>query len=151
MEQPILIKDIAMSQFNILPQVNPGALKYGRFNPMLEIVDLFEDYTDDGTGKSAKIVTRTDGNEDAYIPNFHNMNNASVVNTLMSVPFLLNITICMNRLPTRMHVCWQVWLCRVHLMPALRLLSRADLLRTIIAMWLIQTSLLRKMEQHIML
>lgn len=76
------------AQFNILPQVNPGALKYGRFNPMLEIVDLFEDYTDDGTGKSAKIVTRTDGNEDAYIPNFHNMNNASVVNTLMSVPFV---------------------------------------------------------------
>lgn len=76
------------AQFNILPQVNPGALKYGRFNSMLEIVDLFEDYTDDGTGKSAKIVTRTDGNEDAYIPNFHNMNNASVVNTLMSVPFV---------------------------------------------------------------
>lgn len=76
------------AQFNILPQVNPGALKYGRFNPMLEIVDLFEDYTDDGTGKSAKIVTRTDGNEDAYIPNFHNMNNASVVSTLMSVPFV---------------------------------------------------------------
>ena len=76
------------AQFNILPQVNPGALKYGRFNPMLEIVDLFEDYTDDGTGKSAKIVTRTDGNEDAYIANFHNMNNASVVNTFMSVPFV---------------------------------------------------------------
>lgn len=76
------------AQFNILPQVNPDALKYGRFNPMLEIVDLFEDYTDDGTGKSAKIVTRTDGNEDAYIANFHNMNNASVVNTLMSVPFV---------------------------------------------------------------
>lgn len=76
------------AQFNILPQVNPGALKYGRFNPMLEIVDLFEDYTDDGTGKSAKIVTRMDGNEDAYIANFHNMNNASVVNTLMSVPFV---------------------------------------------------------------
>lgn len=76
------------AQFNILPQVNPSALKYGRFNPMLEIVDLFEDYTDDGTGKSAKIVTRTDGNEDAYIANFHNMNNASVVNTLMSVPFV---------------------------------------------------------------
>lgn len=29
-----------------------------------------------------------DQNEDAYIPNFHNMNNASVVNTLMSVPFV---------------------------------------------------------------
>lgn len=80
--------EASYAQFNILPQVNPGALKYGRFNPMLEIVDLFEDYTDDGTGKSAKIVTRTDGNEDAYIANFHNMNNASVVNTLMSVPFV---------------------------------------------------------------
>lgn len=78
----------SFAQFNILPQVNPGALKYGRFNPMLEIVDLFEDYTDDGTGKMAKIVTRTDGNEDAYIANFHNMTNASVVNSLMSVPFV---------------------------------------------------------------
>lgn len=76
------------AQFNILPQVNPGALKYGRFNPMLEIVDLFEDYTDDGIGKSAKIVTRTDGNEDTYITGFHNMTNSSVVNTLMSVPFV---------------------------------------------------------------
>lgn len=78
----------SFAQFNILPQVNPGALKYGRFNPMLEIVDLFEDYTDDGTGKMAKIVTRTDGNEDAYISNFHNMTNASVVNSLMSAPFV---------------------------------------------------------------
>lgn len=78
----------SFAQFNILPQVNPGALKYGRFNPMLEIVDLFEDYTDDGTGKMAKIVTRTDGDEDAYIANFHNMTNASVVNSLMSVPFV---------------------------------------------------------------
>lgn len=78
----------SFAQFNILPQINPGALKYGRFNPMLEIVDLFEDYTDDGTGKMAKIVTRTDGNEDAYISNFHNMTNASVVNSLMSVPFV---------------------------------------------------------------
>lgn len=78
----------SFAQFNILPQVNPGALKYGRFNPMLEIVDLFEDYTDDGTGKMAKIVTCTDGNEDAYISNFHNMTNASVVNSLMSVPFV---------------------------------------------------------------
>lgn len=63
--------------------------KYWNLAPLAgEAVTLFEDYTDDGTGKSAKIVTRTDGNEDAYIPNFHNMNNASVVNTLMSVPFV---------------------------------------------------------------
>ncbi|MDH6356213.1 RagB/SusD family nutrient uptake outer membrane protein [Parabacteroides sp. PF5-9] len=45
-------------------QGNPGFNKFGRFNPTLDIVDLFEDYTDDGTGKSAKIVTRTDGKED---------------------------------------------------------------------------------------
>lgn len=76
------------AQFNVLPQVNPGALKYGRFNPMLEIVDLFEDYTDDGTGKAAKIVTRTDGNENTYIANFHNMSNPSVVNALMNTPFV---------------------------------------------------------------
>ena len=76
------------AQFNILPQVNPGALKYGRFNPMLEIVDLFENYADDGTGKAAKIVTRTDGNEDTYIANFHNMSNSSVVNALMNTPFV---------------------------------------------------------------
>lgn len=76
------------AQFNILPQVNPGALKYGRFNPMLEIVDLFEDYTDDGTGRAAKIVTRTDGNENSYIASFHNMSNASVVNILMNTPFV---------------------------------------------------------------
>lgn len=78
----------SFAQFNILPQVNPGALKYGRFNPMLEIVDLYENYTDDGTGKAAKIVTRTDGNENSYIANFHNMSNASVVNALMNTPFV---------------------------------------------------------------
>lgn len=44
-------------------QANPGFHKFGRHNPTLDIVDLYEDYTDDGTGKSAKIVTRTDGNE----------------------------------------------------------------------------------------
>lgn len=48
-------------------QGNPGFNKFGRFSPTLDIVDLFEDYTDDGTGKSAKISTRTDGNEDFTI------------------------------------------------------------------------------------
>jgi hypothetical protein len=48
-------------------QGNPGFNKFGRFNPTLDIVDLFEDYTDDGTGKSARIVTRTDGQEDITI------------------------------------------------------------------------------------
>ncbi len=47
---------------------NPGALRYGRFSPTLDLVDLFEDYTDDGTGKSAPIKTRADGNE-ANVPN----------------------------------------------------------------------------------
>jgi len=50
-------------------QTNPGFHKFGRFNPTLDIVDLYEDYTDDGTGESAKIVTREDGNEDYVIPN----------------------------------------------------------------------------------
>lgn len=45
-------------------QTNPGFHKSGRYSPTLDIVDLFEDYTDNGTGTSAKIVTRTDGVED---------------------------------------------------------------------------------------
>ncbi len=48
-------------------QGNPGFNKFGRFNPTLDIVDLFEDYTDDGKGKSARIVTRTDGNEEVSL------------------------------------------------------------------------------------
>ncbi|GAB6119050.1 RagB/SusD family nutrient uptake outer membrane protein [Dysgonomonas termitidis] len=48
----------------ILAQVNTGgSIRFGRFNPTLNMVDLYENYTDDGTGMSAKIVTRTDGNE----------------------------------------------------------------------------------------
>lgn len=60
------------AQSYILSQVNTGgALKYGRFNPTLDMVDLYEDYTDDGTGASAKIMTRTDGNE-AVVANIQN-------------------------------------------------------------------------------
>jgi len=44
-------------------QASPGFHKFGRFSPTLDIVDLYEDYTDNGTGASAKIVTRTDGVE----------------------------------------------------------------------------------------
>lgn len=44
-------------------QVNPGYHKYGRYNPTLNIVDLYEDYTDNGMGQSTLISTRTDGNE----------------------------------------------------------------------------------------
>ncbi|MDR0537781.1 MAG: RagB/SusD family nutrient uptake outer membrane protein [Tannerellaceae bacterium] len=60
-------------------QVNPGFHKFGRFSPTLDIVDLYEDYTDDGSGRSAKIVTRTDGNEDFYTP------DPKLLNT--SIPF----------------------------------------------------------------
>ncbi len=50
-------------------QTNTGFHKWGRFNPTRDIVDLFEDYSDDGTGRSVKVVTRTDGNEDYVIAN----------------------------------------------------------------------------------
>lgn len=61
----------------ILAQVNTaGSIRYGRFNPTLDIVDLYEDYTDDGTGKSAKIATRTDGNE----PVINNVGSANAIN-----------------------------------------------------------------------
>lgn len=52
------------SLFYSLAQFNPGALRYGRFSPTLDLVDLFEDYTDDGQGKSAPIKTRSDGVEE---------------------------------------------------------------------------------------
>jgi len=48
-------------------QVPTGFHKMGRFSPLLDLVDLYEDYTDNGTGKSATIVTRTDGVEDDYV------------------------------------------------------------------------------------
>lgn len=52
------------SQNYVLSQVNTGgALRYGRFSPSLDLVDVYEDYTDNGSGKSAPIVTRTDGRE----------------------------------------------------------------------------------------
>lgn len=61
-------------------QASPGFHKFGRFSPTLDIVDLFEDYTDDGTGASSRIVTRTDGNED------YTYTNPSLVN--LSEPFM---------------------------------------------------------------
>lgn len=60
-------------------QASPGFHKFGRFSPTLEMVDIFEDYTDNGTGASAKIVTRTDGNEN------YSYSNPSQIN--LSVPF----------------------------------------------------------------
>ncbi|MCU0458805.1 MAG: RagB/SusD family nutrient uptake outer membrane protein [Bacteroidales bacterium] len=50
-------------------QTPPSYTYYGRFCPTLNLVDLFEDYTDDGTGKSVPLVTRNDGVEDEYIAN----------------------------------------------------------------------------------
>jgi hypothetical protein len=44
-------------------QTTTGYLAFGRYSVMLNLIDTYEDYTDDGTGKSAAIVTRTDGNE----------------------------------------------------------------------------------------
>lgn len=51
------------SLYYTLAQVNPGALRYGRFSPTLDLVDLYEDYTDDGTGKSVPVKTRMDNVE----------------------------------------------------------------------------------------
>jgi len=48
-------------------QTQPGYLAYGRFSPTLNLVDIYEDYTDDGTGKSANLATRTDGVENEFI------------------------------------------------------------------------------------
>ena len=44
-------------------QTGTGYLAYGRFSPSLNLVDVYEDYTDNGNGASVKIATRTDGNE----------------------------------------------------------------------------------------
>ncbi|MDR1783079.1 MAG: RagB/SusD family nutrient uptake outer membrane protein [Dysgonamonadaceae bacterium] len=54
-------------------QANPGFHKFGRFSPTLDLVDIYEDYSDNGSGKSAKIITRTDGNEDFYTPDPKNL------------------------------------------------------------------------------
>lgn len=40
--------------------------KCGRFSPASDLVDLYEDYTDDGSGKSISLKTRTDGIENEY-------------------------------------------------------------------------------------
>jgi len=44
-------------------QTGTGYLAYGRFSVNLNLIDVYEDYTDNGTGSSVKIITRTDGNE----------------------------------------------------------------------------------------
>jgi hypothetical protein len=64
-------------------QASTGFHKWGRFSPCLDIVDLYEDYTDAGTGKSAKIVTRTDGKENEYINT-----NSPLDAQVTSIPFV---------------------------------------------------------------
>jgi len=49
-------------------QTPPNYTYYGRFNPTLDLVDLFEDYTDNGTGNSVPLKTRNDGIENEYVP-----------------------------------------------------------------------------------
>ena len=63
------------SQFGVLSQVNTGGvLRYGRISPSLDLVDAYEDYTDDGTGASAPIKTRTDGKESRVPGIMQNLN-----------------------------------------------------------------------------
>lgn len=50
-------------------QTAPSYSYYGRFSPTLNLVDLFENYTDNGTGTSVPLVTRTDGVENEYVAN----------------------------------------------------------------------------------
>ena len=70
-------------QFNTPYQVTLGAIRTGRFSVTLDIVDLYEDYTDDGTGKSAPIVTRTDGIENQFV----NTNSPSS-SQVTAIPFV---------------------------------------------------------------
>lgn len=50
-------------------QTNPGFHKSSRFNPTLNLVDVFEDYSNDGVRENTKIVTREDGNEEYVLEN----------------------------------------------------------------------------------
>lgn len=50
-------------------QTNPGFWAHGRFSPVLDLIDVYEDYKDDGIGASAPLRTREDGAENQYIAN----------------------------------------------------------------------------------
>ncbi|MEI7502821.1 MAG: RagB/SusD family nutrient uptake outer membrane protein [Paludibacter sp.] len=43
-----------------------GYTQRGRFCPTLDLIDVYEDYSDNGIGASVKLVTRTDGDETDY-------------------------------------------------------------------------------------
>lgn len=64
-------------------QARTGFHKWGRFSVTLDIVDLYEDYTDNGTGASAKIVTRTDGTEDSSFDT-----NTPAADQVRAIPFV---------------------------------------------------------------
>ncbi len=73
--EPIFIKSYALGtilahnydvwfsprQIILAPNLHPA-----RMNPTLDLVDSFEDYTDDGTGRAKPLNTRLDGNESNY-------------------------------------------------------------------------------------
>lgn len=69
------------AQFAILPQWDPGCLYFGRYNPTLNLVDVYEDYTDNGTGASAPIVTKNSGAE-TPVARFGSANNPIDLTTL---------------------------------------------------------------------
>ncbi|NQU86981.1 MAG: RagB/SusD family nutrient uptake outer membrane protein [Mariniphaga sp.] len=53
---------------------------YGRMGVTLDLVNTFEDYTDDGTGTPGVLLTRGDGQEDIYLSNPANID--------VSVPYV---------------------------------------------------------------
>ena len=54
-------------------QTNTGGIYYGRSSPTLDLVDVYEDYTDNGQGNSVRLVTRTDGNENDVVADPRNV------------------------------------------------------------------------------
>jgi hypothetical protein len=54
-------------------QTNTGGIYYGRSSPTLDLVDVYEDYTDNGQGNSIRLVTRTDGNENDVVADPRNV------------------------------------------------------------------------------
>lgn len=67
--QTTLLQGHTVDVFYNPSQTNPGGLYYGRFSPTLNLVDLFEDYSDNGQGRSVPLVTRLDGNESDVVAN----------------------------------------------------------------------------------
>jgi len=47
----------------------PTAYMFGRMGVTLDLVNVFEDYTDDGIGASGELQTRLDGQENIYLSN----------------------------------------------------------------------------------